>query len=164
MLFYTFESFSHQHQLMIFHGSLSDGKSPQVSRTLLSIQADLNNAGVWIVCNRVLISNYSSPFTNPSVTVPSAPITMGITVIFMFHRFSVPGTYLSFLLPSILLGGLSGRQSPLFGKFSVFIDYYLILLFILLFYSYVFHTSVSCWPLTGVWVAASPHKSQWLFW
>ena len=29
---------------MVFHGSLSDSKSPQVSRTLLSIIADLNNA------------------------------------------------------------------------------------------------------------------------
>ena len=39
------ESFSHQIQLMVFHWSLSDSKSPQVSRTLLSILAVLNN--VW---------------------------------------------------------------------------------------------------------------------
>ena len=35
LLFYSFESFSHQ--LMVFHWSVSDSKSPQVFRTLLSI-------------------------------------------------------------------------------------------------------------------------------
>ena len=37
------ESFSHQFYLMVFHWSLSDSKSPQVSRTLLSFLAVLNN-------------------------------------------------------------------------------------------------------------------------
>ena len=35
------------------------------------------------------ISKSSSPFTNRFVTVPSAPITIDITVTFMFHSFSV---------------------------------------------------------------------------
>ena len=43
------ERFSHQRCLMVFHWSLSDNKSPQVSRTLLSILADLKNAVVWMV-------------------------------------------------------------------------------------------------------------------
>ena len=34
---------------MVFHWSLSDNKSPQVSRTLLGIPADLSNAIVWII-------------------------------------------------------------------------------------------------------------------
>ena len=34
---------------MVFYSSLSDSKSPQVSRTLLSIQADLNDDVVWMV-------------------------------------------------------------------------------------------------------------------
>ena len=34
---------------MVFHWSLSDSKFPQVSRTLLSILADLNNAVVWVL-------------------------------------------------------------------------------------------------------------------
>ena len=34
---------------MLFHWSLSDSKFPQISRTLLSIQTDLDNAVVWIV-------------------------------------------------------------------------------------------------------------------
>ena len=41
--------------------SLSDSKSPQVSRTLLSILADLSNAVVWIVSTCLLISKFSSP-------------------------------------------------------------------------------------------------------
>ena len=85
-LFYSFESFSHQHQLMVFHKISSDSKSPPVSRTFLSILADLNNVVVWMVSTHVLISNYSSPFTNRLVMVPSTWITIDITVNFMFHK------------------------------------------------------------------------------
>ena len=49
--------------------SLSESKFRQVSRILLSILADLNNAVVWMVSNRYLISNSPSPFTNPLVTI-----------------------------------------------------------------------------------------------
>ena len=72
---------------MVFHWIPSDRKSPQVSRTLLSIQSDLNNAVVWMVSTRPLLSQSSSPCTNHSVIVPSVLFTTGITVIFMFHRF-----------------------------------------------------------------------------
>ena len=72
---------------MVFHWSLSDSKSPQVSRAVLSIQANLNNAVVWMVSTHALISNPLSPITNPLVTVLSAPITIGITVTFIFHSF-----------------------------------------------------------------------------
>ena len=41
---------------MVFHWSLSDSKSPYVSRTLLSILADLNDAIVWMVSTRPPIS------------------------------------------------------------------------------------------------------------
>ena len=54
---------------MIFHLSLSDSKSPQVSRTRLSILAVLSNAVVWIVSTRPLTSKSSRPFNNPLVTV-----------------------------------------------------------------------------------------------
>ena len=60
------ESFSIQP--MVFHWSLSDSKSPQVSRTLLSILAYLNNVVVWTVSTRPVISKSSSPCTNPLVT------------------------------------------------------------------------------------------------
>ena len=103
--FLLIESFSHQRLRMIFHWSLRDNKSPQVSRTLLSIQANLSNALVWIVSTRSLISKSSSPFTKPLVTVPRAPITIGITVTFMFHR------HLSFLSAFFKLYSLVGRDT-----------------------------------------------------
>ena len=72
---------------MVFHRSLSDSKSPQVSSTLLSIQADLNNAVVWRVSPRPIISKPSSLCTNPLVSVPRAQITIVIIITFMFRIF-----------------------------------------------------------------------------
>ena len=85
LLFNSFEIFSQRHQLMVFQWSLSDSKSPQVSRTLLNILTDLNSAVVWIVSTRVLISCSSSPVTTHLVTEPSASITIGITVTYYFY-------------------------------------------------------------------------------
>ena len=113
---------------MVFHWSLSDNKSLQVTRTLLSILTELNNAGVWMVSTCLLISKSSSCL----VTVPSASITIGITVTFKFHSFSVLQLGPSFpsVLPSslakssfspVLPCGQPERQSSLFGKFSLFI-------------------------------------------
>ena len=65
---------------MVFLRILSDNKSPQVSGTLLSILAVLNNAVVWIVSTRLPTSLSSSPFNNPLVTAPKAPIRIGIIV------------------------------------------------------------------------------------
>ena len=73
--------------MIVSHWILSDSKFPQVSRTLLSILADLNNAVVWMLSTCPLISKSSCPCTNPLVTVPRASITIGITVTFMFNRF-----------------------------------------------------------------------------
>ena len=81
------ESFSHQFLLMVLHWSLSDSKSPQVSRTLPTILAVLNNAVVWLVSTRHTISKSFSPFNNPLLIVPKAPIMIGITVTFKFHIF-----------------------------------------------------------------------------
>ena len=84
---------------MVFHWRLGDSKSPQVFRILLSIWADPNYAVVWMVSNCPLISKSSCPFINPLVTVPSAPITTGITVTFMFRSFfssQARSWYLSF--------------------------------------------------------------------
>ena len=84
------ESFSHQRLLMVFYWSLSNSKSPQVSRTLLNILADHNNPVVWMVSSLPLISKSSSPFINPLVVVPRAQITTGINITFMFHSFFNP--------------------------------------------------------------------------
>ena len=58
-----------------FFTGVWDSKVPRVSRTFLSILADLNNAIVWTVSTGPIVSKSSSPCTNPLVTVPRAPIT-----------------------------------------------------------------------------------------
>ena len=73
---------------MAFHWSLSESKSSQVSTTLLSILADLNNTIVWMVSSRPLMSKSSSLFIHASVTVLSALTTIDINVTFMSHIFS----------------------------------------------------------------------------
>ena len=70
---------------MVFNWRLSDSKFPQVSRTLLSILAVFSSAVVWMVSTRPQTSKSSRPFNNPLVTVPKAPVTIGINVTFMFH-------------------------------------------------------------------------------
>ena len=72
---------------MVFHWSLSDSKSPLVSRTRLRIQAILSNAVIWIVSTRPPTSKSSRPFDNPLVIVPKALITIGTIITFMFHSF-----------------------------------------------------------------------------
>ena len=85
--FFLLGSFSHQRKVVVFYWSLSDSKSSQVSRTLLCIQTDLNNAIMWMVSTRPFISKTSRPCTNPLVTIPSVPITIGITITFKFYSF-----------------------------------------------------------------------------
>ena len=80
------ETFSYQFQRMVSHWSLSESKSLQVPR-MHSILADINNAVVWTVPSSLVISKSSGHCTNPLVTVPRAPITIGIIVTFMFHNF-----------------------------------------------------------------------------
>ena len=72
---------------MVFQWSLSDSKSPQVSRTLLCILAVLINVVVWIVSIRPPTSKSFCLFHNRFVTVPKAPITIGIIVSFIFIIF-----------------------------------------------------------------------------
>ena len=109
---------------MVFHWRLSDSKSPQVSRTLLSILAVLNNAVVWMVSTRLPIFKSSRPFSDPLVTVSKASLTIGIIVTFMFHSFfnslarlwylSLFSHSFSFILWS------AGQQSRQFCRFSFF--------------------------------------------
>ena len=81
------QSFSHQRKQMVFHWRLGDSKSPQVSRTLLSILAVFNNAVDWMVFTRPPTSKSSRSFNKLLVPVPKAPFTIGIIVTFIFHSF-----------------------------------------------------------------------------
>ena len=110
---------------MAFEWYLSDSKSPQVTWTLLSILSVLNNAVVWMVPTRPPTSKSSIPFSNPLVTVPNAPITIGIIVIWMFHRFFnslARSWYLSFFSHSFSFYSVVSRDSKSrqFCKFSFF--------------------------------------------
>ena len=122
--------YDYYYLLSFFTSALADGLSleiewqqgPQVSRTLLSILAVFNNAVVWMVFTRPPTSKSSRPNNNPLVTVPKAPITIGIIVTFMFHSFFnslARSRYLS-------LSGQPGQQSRQFCRFSFFffVDYY----------------------------------------
>ena len=116
--------------------------SPQVSRALLSILAVLNNAVVWMVSTRPPISMSSSPFNNPLVTVPNAPITISVIVTFMFHSFFnslARSRYLSFFSHSfsLILWSAGTAKSTIlqvlfFLLISIRSDYY-----------YYYHTSLN---------------------
>ena len=127
IIHYSF--FSHQRTLMVFHWKLSDSKSPQVSRTLLSILAVLNNAVVWMVSTRPPTSKSSSPFSNPLVTVSNAPITIGIIVTCIFHRFFnslARSRYLSLFSHSfsfILWSAGTAKTVENFASSLFFVDY-----------------------------------------
>ena len=84
---FTHESLPHQRLLISFYWSLNDSKSPQVSSTLLIFLSVLNIVVVWMVSTRLPTSKSSSPLSNPFVTVPKEPMTIGIIVICMFHSF-----------------------------------------------------------------------------
>ena len=101
---------------MVFHLSLSDSKAPEVSRTLLNILVNLNKAVVWIVSTRPLTSKSSGLFTSLFVTVPSAPITIGINVTRMFpSSFSKKSRHLSLSLisSSFTLGSAGTAKSTI---------------------------------------------------
>ena len=114
---------------MVFHRSLSDSKSPQVSRTRLGILAVLSNAVVWMVSTRPPISKSSRPFNNPLIIVPKAPITIGTIVTFMFHsfyNFQARSRYLSFFSLSFrfILWSAGTAKSTILQILFFFVDYY----------------------------------------
>ena len=66
---------------------MSESKSLQISRILLSILRDLGNAIVYMVSARPPISNSSRPFIKLLGIVLSRLITIDIIVTFMFRNF-----------------------------------------------------------------------------
>ena len=113
---------------MVFHWSLSDSNSPQVTRTLLSILAVLNNVVVSMVSTHPPTSKSSNPFINPLVTVPKAPTTIGIIVTFMFHNYFnslARSRYLSFFslsFNSILWSARTSKSTILLVLFFLLIS------------------------------------------
>ena len=144
---------------MVFHLSLSDSKSPQVSRTHLSILADLKSAVVWMVSILPLIFSISSLFSRPCGCVPSAPIIIGIIVTFMFYSFPVICLSFPFLLFSFY--GQLERKNLLDKKYFFLLNNKLsfggpglgdpfVCQISLSYYSlWVFNISVSWWSFTA---------------
>ena len=128
--------------LLVFLISLSDSKSPQDSRTLLSTILDLNSVVIWMVLILPLISNSFSLLSKHFVTDPRTPATIGITVTFIFYWYFgslAKSKYLSIFLLSFVFTLWSARMANYTG-WQV-----LLLLFTPI---RVFHTSVSRWFLT----------------
>ena len=114
---------------MVFHWSLSDSKSPQVSRTLLSILVVFNSAVVWMVSTRPPTFKSSCPCNNPLVTVPKASITIGIIVTFMLHSFfnsRAKSRYFSLFSHSFsfILWSAGTAKSTILQIFFLFVEYY----------------------------------------
>ncbi len=142
---------------MVFHWSLSDSKSPQVFRTLLSILAVFNNAVIWMVSTRPPTSHSSKLFNNLLVTVPKAPITIGIIVTFMFCSFFNSLCKVEVLISLFTFLQIYSVVSKVDNFVnSLFCCWLLLLLSLLI---RVFHISVSWWSFTGDWVKASLLKS-----
>ena len=130
---------------MVFHWSLSDSKSPQVSRTRLRILAVLRNAVIWIVSTRPPTSKSSRPFNNPLVIVPKAPITIGKIVTFIFHSFFnslARSRYLSFFSHSFkfILWSVWTTKSTILQILFFFVDYYKVYYYYYYYY-YCFNSS-----------------------
>ena len=152
---------------MVFHWILSDSKDPQVSKTLLSILADLNNAVALMVSTRPLISKSSSPCTNPLVTLPHALITISIIVTFMFHSFFsslARSLNLSLFSPSFGFTKLSAeRQSWLIGRVSFFVWNITRSGRLAAYSPRIFHTNAGWWSFTYIRMTGSLLMSPGLF-
>ena len=120
---------------MVFYWSFSDSKSPRASRTLLSILTVFNNAVVRMVFTRPPTSKSSSPFNNSLVTVPKAPIIIGIIVTFMFHSLFnslARSRYLSFFSHSFsfILWSAETAKLTILQVLFLFFFFFFLLIFI----------------------------------
>ena len=150
---------------MDFNWSWSDNKSPQVSRTLLSILTVLNNGVVWMVSTCPPPPESSSSFNNPIVTVPNAPITVGLIVTFMFHIFKnslARSRYISFFLLSFsfIVWSASTAKSTILPVLSLSLFFFFFFFFCWLLYGPVFWLRLGdpfvCQSPIGVYGGHSP--------
>ena len=155
---------------MVSYWTLSESKSPQVSRTLLSILAVFTIALVWMVSTRPPTSKSSRPFNNSLVSVPKPAITISIIFTFIFLSLfnSLARSRYSSLFShffSVLFCGQPRQQIRQFCRFSFFfVDYYKVYYYYYYYYpSRVFHTIIKSLSFTGVWVTASFSKSPEFF-
>ena len=80
-------SFSYQFLLLVFHWSLSDSKSSQISQTLLNTLAGHYSVEVMMISIFPLNPSSRCPFSRLMGTVLWVPTTIVFTVTFTFHCF-----------------------------------------------------------------------------
>ena len=129
---------------------LSGSKSPQFSRTLLSILTVFNNDVVWMVSTRPPTFKSCNPFNNPLVTVVKAPITIGIMFTFMLYCSLARSRYLSFISISLSFILWSARTTKLTILQVLFF----------LFFSFLLITIRSCLLAEIMW-SVCMSKSHW---
>ena len=108
---------------MVSHCSLSDSKLPQVSKTLFSILAKLNNIVVWMVPTCLflfLCLQLSLPILWRLFQVQESQLVWPSPSFSMDFYFSGNLSLCRFLLFS--LRGLLERKNPLFRRFFLFFD------------------------------------------
>ena len=114
--------------LVVFHWSLSDIKSSQISSTLLSIIVDIEHILFWLTSIQLPILNSSSSFSTSLRTFSSELISVGINVTLMFLNFLVlrqsQSIFIFFHFLWFLFYCLPGQQNQLFYRFSFFVNYY----------------------------------------
>ena len=109
----------------VFHKSLND-KSPLVFWSLPRISTDLSNTAVRMASFCPPIINFSSPLSQPLVSVPSSPVTARIFVLSNFPAFfvvlqGVTSTSLCFRFLWFSLCYLLEEKNHLFRRLSVFL-------------------------------------------
>ena len=146
---------------MVFHRSLSDSKSPQIFSFFLT---NLIYAIVWMVSDHPSISKSSSPVKKPLRIGPSVPITVGITVKFMFRTFFRSLARSKFFFCFFVFFAFFDFLS-LVGWNGKVCNWPCSLFIVSAFFTplSVFQTSVSLWPSTGVWVRTSQLTSHEFF-
>ena len=122
------ESFSLQSQLIVFHRSINDSKSPQVSRTLLNILAVHDNIVDWMASALPLISKSSSPFNNLFRDCTKSTNHNSRNSHFLFHRlfnFLAICRYVSFFSISFnfLLWSAETEKLTILQILFFFVDY-----------------------------------------
>ena len=147
---------------MIFHWRLSDSKSPQVSRSLLSILVDLSHA---VVLDSLHSSFYfqvlQSLYWSFGDCIKSAN-SQGF-----FFNSLVRSRYLFFLFSFNFTQWSAGRAKSTILQVLFFFIVIRSGRYYYYYSSRVFHISISWWFFTGVWVTASLLKSPGLvsvFW
>ena len=103
---------------MVIHWSFGVSKFPRVSKTLLCILADLNNAVVWVIPIRLPISYSFSPLSKHSSYNQYDPYCHVPQLSYFSSKVQVLVAFFVFF--DFPLSGPPGGQNPLYNSFFFF--------------------------------------------